>query len=353
MLLWLVIIVSAVLGGLYLFREAKKTSDRNDDYDSRMAAKDKWFKKFIAVIVIIIVAIAVVGTTFMDIKQGYSVAVVDQWAQSVTSVSGPSYAFKMPWASAVYIYTATSYVEMWTDDTTGETGEFPALNVLSKDGLTIRVDIQISYKLDGGKVVPLYKNFPDLTWENSRITSIVRAVVRDVIGDFSAVQLSAFRESVGTKIEEEMYDALTTDSLLSDGILKDAVEIELRDIDLPESFQLAIAKTLEAQQALLQADFDRQTKVIQANATAQSNVIEAEGQKLASIIEAEGIAQAQLIKANATQQSLQLILTPYEDVDETQVVSLYLWLEGMKDLDIPVIIMSGDGVPLIQVPTSP
>ena len=101
---------------------------------------------------------------------------------------------------------------------------------------------------------------------------------------------------------------------------------------------LSIEDKLVSEQQKIQAEFERERILILANATAQE-----------LIIKAKGIAQSKIIEANGTQEAINLILNVNPNVDPDSLAKLYIWLEAMKELDIPVLLMGlgEDGTPLI------
>ena len=123
------------------------------------------------------------------------------------------------------------------------------------------------------------------------------------------------------------------------------VEVDLRNIGLPQAYIASIEQKLVAEQLRIQAGFEAETILILASATAERQ-----------IIEAQGSSEARIIEANGTRDAINQILTIGSDISEEEIAKLYLWLEAMKDLDVPIILMGlgEDGLPIIiQVPATP
>jgi len=229
--------------------------------------------------------------------------------------------------------------EMWTDNETGERGEYPAIHVLSNDGLDIEVDILIRHSLDPARLNELYRSYPDLRWEDRVISSVVREDVRDVVSQYTALQIIEEREIISTVMRNYIYDSLIEEPSLHNALIN--IEIDLRDIDPPLKFKEAIEAKLTAEQQKIQAEFERGRTLVLANATAQK-----------AIIESKGMATAKIIQANATKEALYMIFSVAPEANATEVLNLYLFLQEIKHLNIPIIIAQG-GQPLFTIPAIP
>ena len=263
-----------------------------------------------ALVLIIIGAIAV--SSFTYVQQGYACLTIDPISGNINdAVLGEKFFFRMPWTRTVHIYYATLSTEMWTDTEAGLKGEYPAVKVLSKDGLDIEVDILIRYELDENALVELYKSYPDLRYEDKAISSIAREDVRDVISKYTTLEVVELREAISVDMTNKILNSLKIEPSLK-GALKN-VQIDLRDIDPPQSFKIAVQAKKTAEQAKLQAEHERETKLIQADANARQ-----------AIILAEGEAMSTMIRANATRYALHTITT---EIDPEMYYSLQMLKE--------------------------
>jgi regulator of protease activity HflC (stomatin/prohibitin superfamily) len=98
------------------------------------------------------------------------------------------------------------------------------------------------------------------------------------------------------------------------------IEVDLRDIDPPVEFLKAIESKLAAEQAQLQAEFERNRILILANASAAEKIIAAEGE-----------ATSRLIIANGTAESIRIIADDL-GMNATELTNLYLTLEALKEI---------------------
>lgn len=148
-----------------------------------------------------------------------------------------------------------------------------AMEVLSSNGLTIKVDVTV-------RVHPSYKSIGDLhekfgkDYLNSLVRPEVRAAVRKVIGRFQPEELySTKREEVQSMITENVEEALSKNYVTLKATL-------IRDIALPARVVTAIEEKIQAEQAALKYQYilqqeskEAERKIIEASGKAESNRI--------------------------------------------------------------------------------
>jgi len=189
-------------------------------------------------------------------------------------VAGPTLAWKsVPWVNVVIVSTAVQTIQM--------VGSGNNINVLTRDNLNVSLDVTIRYQVLSTNVITLYKHYPALSWEDNALVPLIRSSVREV------------------GVENKLTTSLETEPSLANDI--QLVELNLRDIVLPNSFLAAIQAKLNAQQQLLQAQFQ-----------AQQLIVTALGQRNATIIAAQAQANATLIQASANAQSISNIISQVE-----------------------------------------
>jgi len=271
------------------------------------------------------------GWMVRGVSVGSACLLVDPVTGSISEpIIGPTWFVKSPWVGDVHYY-AVDKVEMWTNwgptvvgnETVWveiERGEFPAVRCLSSDGLEIEVDLLVRWSLDVTKLKELYRNFPDLQWKNKVITSVIREETRDVISHYSAVEVIERRAEITTEISIRLTEALLAEPSLVEAIVRGSVEVDFRGIDPPVEFLNAIQRKLAAEQAMIQAEFERSRMLILANASAQ-----------AKILEAYGIAESNLIVANATAEAIESIARE-TGMDSAEVGRIYLSMILLKEI---------------------
>jgi regulator of protease activity HflC (stomatin/prohibitin superfamily) len=216
---------------------------------------------------------------------------------------------------------------MWSEG--GQRGEFPAVETLTKDGLEVKVDITVRWRVLPSEVVNLYRRFPALDWREKAIIPIIRETVRNLIVQFNAIETIEKRGAISAMLEEELVEAFKEEPSIRGAIILEG--IDLRRIALPDAFVKAIEAKLAAEQLSIAAEYNRTRMLVLANATAT-----------AQIIEAQGFATSRLIVANATRRAIELI---GEGMDVGELTNLYLYLEALREIAErggSIIIVSGE-----------
>jgi len=309
------------------------------------------YTKIIAWLLMIIIGISVFFMTMLaTVGVGYVGILVNPVTGTIRGpVKGPIWFIKLPWEYKIDIYYAMDSVGMWTEwkeEAIGQfievaRGDYPAIHAISKDGLSIEVDILVRWSLDPNKVIKLFLKFPMMNWKDTVICSVIREEVRDVISKFTAIEIIEQRSLIVEELYNHIKHGLTTEESLVGAIVEGTLEVDLRDIDPPVEFLDAIKQKLAAEQAMIQAEFERQTVMIMANATAQEYIITAEGEAKAKIIKAEAMKEAIALIAEAA------------NMDKTEIAKLYITLEALKEISeetgqmIVLLVIGEDGVPIL------
>jgi len=207
-------------------------------------------------------------------------------------VAGPALAWKSaPWINVVTVSTAVQTIQM--------VGPGNNIDVLTRDNLNVSLDVTVRYQVSPTNVIPLYRHYPTLSWEDNTLVPLIRSSVRDVVANYTADQLQEVRAEIQAGVESKLTSNLAAEPSLVNDI--QLIELNVRDIVLPNSFLEAIQAKLNAQQQLIQAQFQ-----------AQQLVVTAMGQRNATIIAAEAQANATLIQASANAESISSIIAQVE-----------------------------------------
>ncbi|MEC8853139.1 MAG: prohibitin family protein, partial [Bacteroidota bacterium] len=143
---------------------------------------------------------------------------------------------------------------------------YEAMEVLSKNGLSIKIDLSFRYNAIENQIGHLHDNIGK-SYVNSIVKPEIRSVTREVIGNYLPEELySSKREA----IEDEIY-AQTKERVESKYINIDAILI--RDVTLPPTLQIAIEQKLKQEQESLEYEF----KIDKARKEAERKEIEANG----------------------------------------------------------------------------
>jgi len=153
-----------------------------------------------------------------------------------------------------------------------------AITSLTKEGLSVDLDMTVLYRLDEEKASDVYKEL-GLNYDEKIIRPSIRTSIRDIIAQYEAKDIySEKRQEAANKIRE----ALKTDLELR-GITVE--EVLLRNVALPPNLAQAIQEKLQAEQEAQKYDFI----LAREKKEKERKIIEAEGQE-----EAQGIISRSL-----------------------------------------------------------
>jgi regulator of protease activity HflC (stomatin/prohibitin superfamily) len=274
---------------------------------------------------IIIIALLLVlgGILFFSIGRlgvGYVALIVDPVLGTTSTIGdGQSarYYFKTPWSIVHTIFVATDNVDMWTED--GSIGDYPAVKVLSNDGLEVEVDISVRWTLSPSHVFELYTNYPNKDWKSQAIIPIIRETIRNTIVNYTAIQTIENRTAISIEMREALGEAFITENSLANAVVFEA--LNLREMMLPTTFVNAIEEKLAAEQNAIAAEFNKTRILVEANASAQSKILEARGR-----------AESRIIISNATREAIDAIVLDNQEYDIEEITHLYLYLETLSDI---------------------
>ena len=198
--------------------------------------------------------------------------------------------------------------------------DYEAMEVLSKNGLSIKVDLSFRFSPELTQVGFLH----DLIGQDyleSIIRPEIRSVTREVIGEYLPEELySTKREEVEDKIFQ-----ITSESISNKFIVLDAILI--RDVTLPKTLQVAIENKLRFEQEALEYEF----KILKETKEAERKRIEAKGISDFQRIITKTITP-QLLKWKGVETTQELAKSP-----NSKVIVI-----GNGDGDLPIILGGND-----------
>lgn len=174
----------------------------------------------------------------------------------------------------------------------------PAITVLDSRGLPVSIELTVQYKLmpDGA---PSTIAAWGLSWEEKIVNPVVRDIVRNVVGNYSAEDLPTKRNEIAVQIEQQIRKNI--DSLPSKPV--SLLSVQLREIVLPDKIKEQIEKVQIAKQETQRVT----NEVERAKQEAEKVKAIAEGEAKAKIIEATATAQSNaLVSKSLTPQLIQL-----------------------------------------------
>lgn len=148
---------------------------------------------------------------------------------------------------------------------------FEAMDVLSKNGLSIAVELSFRYQPKEELIGYLHDNIgPD--YANRIIKPEIRSATREVIGKYLPEELYSTKREA---IQDEIF-TMTSNAVEEKYIDIDAILI--RSVQLPDKLKQAIEMKLEEEQAAFQYEFrlekerkEAERKIIEAQAKADAN----------------------------------------------------------------------------------
>jgi len=143
---------------------------------------------------------------------------------------------------------------------------FEKMEVLSKNGLSIKIDLSFRYQPVSDQIGYLHDEIGKDYLEKI-IKPEIRSVTREVIGNYLPEELYSTKREA---IEDEIYDS-TKKKIESKYLMLDAILI--RDVTLPQTLRAAIEQKLKQEQEALEYEF----KIDKAQKEAERKEIEAKG----------------------------------------------------------------------------
>jgi len=166
----------------------------------------------------------------------------------------------------------------------------PAINILDARGLPVSIEMTVQYRLTANGAPATIANW-GLSWEDKIINPVVRDVVRNVVGTYTAEELPTKRNEIAQKIQagiEEEVNGL-------EGQPVQLQSVQLREIVLPEKIKEQIERVQIANQESERVRYE----VLRAKQEAEKQAALAKGQADKNRIEAQGRADAVAIEAKA------------------------------------------------------
>tara|TARA_R110000868_G_scaffold179846_3_gene420301 strand:- start:434 stop:1249 length:816 start_codon:yes stop_codon:yes gene_type:complete len=177
-----------------------------------------------------------------------------------------------------------------------------SMEVLSKNGLTIKAELSYRYYPSAEKIAYLHNEI-GINYHDKIIMPEIRSATREVIGKYLPEELySTKREDIQDEIFQRTAKALSDNFLLLDAVL-------IREVTLPLKLKAAIERKLEQEQASLEYEF----KIQQARKEAERQRIEAEGKSNANDIINQSLTD-KILREKGIEATLKLAESPNSKV---------------------------------------
>ncbi len=222
----------------------------------------RWMPTLIFVFIGFVLLIILTSSTFLTIEAGERGVIFRPFSSGLDkeNIFQPGFHVVAPWNS-MYIYDVR---EKQLEE---------EMEVLSKNGLNIRVDVTVRFNPTYDKIGDLHEKFGK-DYVNTLVRPEVRSAVRQVIGRFEPEELYSTRR-------EEVQGMITTD--IETSLKRNYVDLKatlIRDIALPDKVKNAIEEKIEAEQLALKYEYilaqerkEAERKIIEAQAKSDANRI--------------------------------------------------------------------------------
>jgi len=245
--------------------------------------------------------IVLVALSVVTIPAGH-VGLHDLFGQVSDQEMQPGLHFKNPVASVHRMSVKTQQFSMSGVD---------AISALTKEGLTVSLDITVLYRLNPSKADEVYTTIGE-EYVSVIVRPQIRTVIREIVANYEAKELySEARQTIATEIAVDLEPELASRNIILERVL-------LRHIQLPSQLVDSIEQKLVAEQEAERMEFVLQKE----SQEAERKVIEANGVRNSTLIVQQGLAQS-------------------------PEYLTYLWLQKLENHESVVYVVEGDmGLPL-------
>jgi regulator of protease activity HflC (stomatin/prohibitin superfamily) len=172
-----------------------------------------------------------------------------------------------------------------------------ALNLPSKEGLSVNAQISILYRLEKNKVPDIIKTY-GLDYEGI-ISNVFRSASADVCSRFFAKDMhSGMRATIEKEIKIQMENILREQGIIIESVL-------MKSIQLPDGLSRSIERKLQAEQEAMRMEFVLQQEKLEA----ERIIIQAEGTRDAQKILSQGLSE-QILKLRSIEAFMELSKSP-------------------------------------------
>uniref|UniRef100_UPI004047938E prohibitin family protein n=2 Tax=Roseivirga sp. TaxID=1964215 RepID=UPI004047938E len=254
-------------------------------------------RKFLPAIVIgaivVIILFAVSSSVFFTIQSSERAVLFKKFSGGLDkdTIIEPGFHLKAPWNDLIVFDVA----ETKTEET---------MDVLDKNGLSIKVDVSVRFYPRFDKIGDIYERFR-LGYINTLVIPEVRSTVRQVMGRYTAEEIySTKRPEVETAIRTETAEVLgnETNNVIMTTLL-------IRSINLPDKIKQAIESKLQQEQEALAYQF----RLDKEKSEAERKRIAAEGESAANKIINNSLTPS-LLKMRGIEATLKLAESPNSKV---------------------------------------
>ncbi|MFH1858784.1 MAG: prohibitin family protein [Patescibacteria group bacterium] len=174
----------------------------------------------------------------------------------------------IPLAKVTKMSIRTEEYTMSTAQNEGKRKGDDAITSLTKEGLSVDLDMTVLYRINENKASDIYRTV-GLTYEEKIIRPTIRTSIRDVIAQYEAKDIySEKRQEVAQQILEKLKKEIEDRGIIIEEVL-------LRNVQLPANLAQSIQEKLQAEQEAQKYDFI----LAKEKKEKERKIIEAEGQR--------------------------------------------------------------------------
>ena len=227
-------------------------------------------KKMIALIVVGVLLVATLLSSFTIVQAGHT-GVVVTLGKVNEGVLQEGIHLKAPFVQQiVMIDNRIQKLEVTTE-------------AFSKDLQSVNTVLAINYRVDSAKSYSIYKNI-GADYENVLVVPAVNEVLKAIVATYTAEQSVTNRTLISDGLVTGLNEKLN-------GIGLYVTDVNIIDFDFSEAFITAIEEKQVAQQQLLKAETEKQTAITNAEAAAEATKIRAEGEAEANRLLSESLTE--------------------------------------------------------------
>jgi Membrane protease subunits, stomatin/prohibitin homologs len=312
---------------------------------------------FVIAILLFLVAAVVLSLSVYSLPAGVVAVVVDPVSGQISKpVMGPAVGFKAPWAYLIEDTYAIEVIEFVQKEKAAGRWEFTAPEVLTKDGVTVTVEMVVRYRIVPQRFDELVKKFPQVDYDDKVLVPKARQLIRDVISKVSLDYLIENRDQIAKQIEQQYREAVENDPALAG--LVDVLDVNVLNFILPAQVTDAINRKVAAQQDAIRAQYERQRVEELARANYTRTVLAAMAEANATITRAKAQAAQIALIANATRTAIEMLIKAAgaNATEAARLAELYIYLSGLREVaqtgNVQIVAISGgtgQTIPVIPI----
>lgn len=272
-------------------------NDKNGGFNIKKPNLPNGFKfNIYSYVIIAIIAILIIAKPFVIVNSG-EVGIKATAGKYDPAPMQPGLHFFVPFIQDVFIVdTRVRIINYTNSEDVGDIARGSgiirknSISVLDARNLPVSMDITVQYKLNPQNAPQTIAVWGS-SWENKIIDPVVRDVVRNVTGKYTAEELPSKRNEIANAIDRLIRDSIDSQPNMPVQL----ISVQLREIILPPKVKEQIERVQIAKQEAERTKYE----VERANQEALKKAALAEGIAKAAIIEAKGKADALKIEADA------------------------------------------------------